>query len=105
MKSPEEGVNADSVKSEARKVGELERKGRCRGREPHLCNARFFFFSLFGTSWQRITVSCSFFKLQSKPEVKRSSFRGRFGGAEVACPVLGYPAQAEVCSRSPRFGL
>ena len=47
MKSPEEGVNADSVKSEARKVGELERKGRCRGREPHLCNARFFFFFPF----------------------------------------------------------
>lgn len=75
MKSPEEGVNVDSVKSEARKVGELERKGRYRGREPHLFNARlfYFYFFLFGTNWQRITVSCSFFKLQSKPEVKRSS--------------------------------
>ena len=48
----------------------------------------FFFF----TSRERITVLCSFFKLQSKPEVKSSSwFSGHIWGCGSCVPCVLVP--------------
>lgn len=70
-KTPKEGVNVESGKLEATKVGELV-NGREAAMERKLIFARLDFF-FFGTSRDRITVSCSCLALQSKPEVKSSS--------------------------------